>query len=371
MNSEFYMKSNYKLIIAFLLGFSIFNFDLFSQSRFNNKITEFGIFNYSGRKAFIKNKEVSKDRVDSQIQPKAFTIHPLPKFTKQFEISKKNTIISKKGIKFTIPANAFQYSDFLTAKGYATAHIYEVYEEFDYLLSGINQVMNEENNQQSIIEMGGMFKIEIFQGNAKLKMSGEFPIIVEFPNLVPDQNYAVFHVNSEGNWKKKYDAGTYTTNSVMNDSESKKKVGTRRISIPLQGWWCFGIVHSQTSALKGEIIGENISSTNFNIYNVGDGFFSVISKSSVGKDFSIISIPNRKSKILIFDETNRIGIGESIISSTTKGVDYLPDSPTNYRMQIPPIKMQKIESSVFNDKEQLKKTLGFETHDFEVIYQSD
>ncbi|MCB1140742.1 MAG: hypothetical protein H7A24_07690 [Leptospiraceae bacterium] len=341
---------------------------LISQSKYNNKITEFGIFNYAGKRGVSKQMEIPKERVDGQKLGKILSLHPPPKTVKKIDLSKRNVLVGNRGTRVVIPPNAFQYSDFLTAKGFATVHIYEVIDDFDYITVGINQVVVGEDKKQSYFELGGMLKVEVYQGNKKLKMSGEFPMIADFPDIYPGTSFHIYHINGEGSWVKKTDFGSYEVHKPKSEGTGKLVVGSRKMKLTSQGWWGFGLPRSETAAFKGEIKADEGSLSNLQVFALGVGFSSFISKWSSGKNFSINAIPGRQFRIFVADEKGSIGFTQVLESSTQPGLDSLPDSPGNFRKEVPSIELKKISPDIFSDRDRLKAYLGLKTLDFEVDY---
>lgn len=267
----------------FIIGFTISFFTggtIFSQSRINNKLTDFGILNYPDRKIKIVPQEQKKDRMDNQKIGKLLSSVSLIKTTQQIDLSKRNVIIGQRGTRLTIASGTFQYSDYLTAKGTATIHLYEALDNFDYMVSGVYHIYAENGKIPIQLELGGMMRFEIFQGNSRLRMSGEYPILVDFPLLQSDKKFNLYYLNQEGVWIKKVDYGLYDIfPSALTEGDGKLYRGVRQFKLNAQGWWGFGIPVKEMGVLKGILTGDNLSdSANYHIVSSPQNYLGYVAK---------------------------------------------------------------------------------------------
>jgi len=356
------------LNLILLIIFLFFNNILSSQSKINNKLTDFGIMNYPDRKSKFLQAEPKKEKMDGQKLSKLLSNYVITKTTQQIELSKRNVIIGSRGTRITIAPGTFQYSDYLTAKGAATVHLYEVIDDFDYMISGVYHIYNDSKNL-SYMELGGMLRFEIFQGNTRLKMSGEYPILVDFPLFYPEKKFNIYYINLEGVWIKKYDFGSYDLFSVPeSEEEGKKVIGVRQFKMNSQGWWGLGIPHKDMVVFKGKYQLEGKSNFSTHVFSIGENFRGYIGKWVSGGEFSISAFPARKIRIFVADENGNIGFSPIIESSNKIAIDGIPESIDNIFEEIQTINLTKPPDEVSNDKIQLLKFLQIRAEEYLVTY---
>ncbi len=355
-------------IIILIIYILFNNIILLSQSRINNKLTDFGIMNYPDRKSKFLQAEPKKEKMDGQKLSKLLSSHTIIKTTQQIELTKRNVIIGARGTRITIAPGTFQYSDYLTAKGAATVHLYEVIDDFDYMISGVYHIYNDSKNL-SYMELGGMLRFEIFQGNTRLKMSGEYPILVDFPLLYPDKKFNIYYINLEGVWIKKYDYGSYDLYPVPeSELEGKKVIGVRQFKMNSQGWWGFGIPHKDMVVFKGKYQWEGKSNFSAHVFSIGENFRGYIGKWVSGGEFSISAFPRRKIRIFIADENGNIGISPLLETSSRIAVDGFAESIDNVFEEIQSINLSKPPDNISNDRIQLQNFLQIKVEEYSVTY---
>ena len=345
---------------------------LFSQSKINNKLTDFGILNYPDRKMKFNLSEPKKEKMDGQKLGKIFATQVIQKTTQQIDLSKRNVIIGAKGARITISPGTFQYSDYLTAKGAATVHLYEVIDDLDYMVSGVYHIYNESNKASTYLELGGMMKFEVFQGNARLRMSGEYPILVDFPILFPDKKFNLYYINIEGIWIKKNEFGSYDLFPVPEAIvDGKKNIGVRQFKMNSQGWWGFGLPYRDMVVLKGKFKGEGINpSSSFHIQSIGvdETSRTYIGKWISGKEFSILAFPGRKTRVYISDEIGNLGYSNPVEASNKIGIDSLPESIDNQFQDIGEIELTQPPQDITSDPVKLQEYLQLKPESYQVIY---
>jgi hypothetical protein len=349
---------------------SLIGSQIYAQSKINNKLTDFGILNYPDRKMKFLLAEPKKEKMDGQKLGKIFGAQVYQKTTQQIDLSKRNIIIGSKGTRITIAPGTFQYSDYLTAKGAATVHLYEVVDDIDYMIAGVYHIYNEASKSSTYLELGGMMKFEVFQGNARLRMSGEYPILVDFPLLFPEKKFHLYYINIEGIWIKKNEFGNYDLFPVEETYvEGKKTIGVRQFKMNSQGWWGFGLPHREVVILKGKLKGEGILPTaSFHVQSIGKGYRAYIAKWTSGLEFSIPAIPRQKTNIVIADETGRIGISEIIQTTDKIGLDSLPESVDNPFQDIGELELILPPIELTQDLEKLQEFLKLSPENYKVIY---
>ncbi len=362
-------KFSFSIYLCCLFCFLIGN-QIFPQSKINNKLTDFGILNYPDRKMKFLLAEPKKEKMDGQKLGKVFGAQIIQKTTQQIDLSKRNVIIGSKGTRITIAPGTFQYSDYLTAKGAATVHIYEVIDDIEYMIAGVYHIYNEASKSSNYLELGGMIKFEVFQGNARLRMSGEYPILVDFPLLFPETKFHLYYINMEGIWIKKNEFGSYDLYPVEETYiEGKKTIGVRQFKMNSQGWWGFGIPHKEMTVFKGKLKGEGIlPSASFHVQSIGKGYRSYIAKWTSGMEFSIPTLPGRKSTVIIADETGKLGISEILQATDKIGLDSQPESLDNPFQEIGEIELSFPPPEITQDIGKLQEYLKLSPENYKVIY---
>lgn len=362
----------YSTYFYLLSLFLIINLGISSQSRINNKLTDFGILNYPDRKIKFLPPEPKKDRMDGQKLGKIFSSVSIAKTTQQIDLSKRNVIIGLRGTRLTIAAGTFQYSDYLTARGAATIHVYEVLDSFEYMIAGLYHIYQDSGRSPLHMELGGMVRFEIFQGNSRLKMSGEYPILVDFPLLYPEKKFNLYYLNQEGIWIKKVDHGLYDIYpSPSSESDGKKQIGVRQFKMNATGWWSFGYPIRDLGVVKGKLEGSTLTgNTPIHAISIPQNFFGYIGKWIRGGEYSIPIFPGSTSRIIFSDEEGNLGISDAFNPSGRIGVDSQPETVDNFFQEIPTVPLRTPPEDLMGNEEKIREFLGLVREDFRVIYPS-
>lgn len=367
------IKFHKKILPVFaLLLYSLTPFGVNSQSRINNKLTDFGILNYPDRKIKFIPPEPKKERMDGQKLGKIFASVSITKTTQQIDLSKRNVIIGIRGTRLTIAAGTFQYSDYLTAKGAATVHVYEVMDTFDYMIAGVYHIYQDTGKSPVHMELGGMVRFEIFQGNSRLRMSGEYPILVDFPLLYPEKKFNLYYLNQEGIWVKKVDHGLYDIYpSLTTEAEGKKLKGVRQFKMNAPGWWSFGSPVRDLGVVKGKIDGTTLTgNTPIHAVSIPKNFCGYIGKWVRGGEYSIPLFPYGSSRIVFSDDDGNLGVTEFFDASGRLGVDTSPESVDNFFQEVPPTLLKASPGELFGNEERIREFLGLVREEFQVVYPS-
>ncbi|MCB1178135.1 MAG: hypothetical protein KDK36_11190, partial [Leptospiraceae bacterium] len=337
------MKPFCLFTLIFFIGFS-----LFSQSLLNNRITEHGIMNYTDRFVPKTKKEVAKDRMDNLKLTSCFSYFPLEKTKLKIDLNKKSTVIGSKGTKVTIHPSSFLYANFSNANGSAEVHLTEALDVFDYMRAGIGHIYYDKYNRTNYMELGGMFKIEVFQGGNRLRLVAEKNIDVEFPNINPLQKFHLFMMNDKGNWVLKSKSSSipiYSPEGKSSEKEDGYITGVRQVSIDFLGWWSFGMNTTESTAVKGKWEDDkNIAGKKFQIVGVGDDSLYYYMKWFESEEFTLPSPLNTKMNYFLCDDLGNLAIVDSISTTSRTGYDYLPEESDNYLQPLGVFKFQKIPS---------------------------
>ncbi|MDX1958234.1 MAG: hypothetical protein SFU98_06655 [Leptospiraceae bacterium] len=344
--------------------------ELFSQNMINNKITEHGILNYADRATIIAQGEIKKERMDNQRMLPAFSIHQPEKETLTINLDETSVITGKKGVRLTIPANSFVFSNYVYAYGNATIYLTEIIDDFDYLTAGVNHIFYDKYNRFNYLFLGGMIKIEAFQGNNRLRLAAKKIIMIDFPDLQPGKKFNWYSIDDSGTWQLKDNFANYEVFEPEKGFKSDKRVvGVRRVNATSSGYWGFALQEIETTSLKGEWLDPgSIAGKNFQIACLGKNHRSYFMKWFSGKEYAINAFQNKVSRVFIADENGNIAMSNDIQTTNKLGYDYLPESTDNFRQQVEKISFQKIPDSAKNDLDKFREFLGLKKELYTVSY---
>ncbi|WP_026209827.1 hypothetical protein [Cytophaga aurantiaca] len=120
--------------------------------------------------------------------------------------SKENNIISKKGIQFSIPANAFVTKDGLKPKGNVQVTISEYHNPADILVSKIPMLYQTKNGAAQM-ESAGMFSITATAKDEELQLAPNKDIAVQVPSKKSDINFNLYYFDPIANaWVQTVDS---------------------------------------------------------------------------------------------------------------------------------------------------------------------
>lgn len=147
--------------------------------------------------AAYEDNRLEKKREDSilhSIQEQAKTVI--------INASKKNLFVSKKGIKISIPENAFVTSSGEKPKGNVSVKISEYHNPADILISGI-PMQYKTNNGPVQMESAGMFNIEATAAGKPLQLAKGKEIAMQMPTKNSDTNFNLYYFDASTNeWRQ-------------------------------------------------------------------------------------------------------------------------------------------------------------------------
>ncbi len=170
--------------------------------------------------AHLEQKKNS-DSVISNISgnKKVFLINPL----------KENILTSKKGILFSIPANAFVKKDGLNPKGEVQIAISEYHNPADILVSGIRMQYKKQKDYIQM-ESAGMFSISATFNNEELSLATGKDIQVQVPSKNRDANFNLYYFDPIINeWVQTTDS-LPISNNESNSTLPSKKVNANQLA---------------------------------------------------------------------------------------------------------------------------------------------
>ncbi len=344
---------------------------LLSQSIFNNRFTEHGIMNYSDRFTPKQQKDIPKERMDNWKLSSCFSYFPLEKSILNIDLNKKNSVISRKGTRITIHPGSFLYANFAVANGQAVAHVWEVTDSFDYMRAGIGHIYYDKYNRINYMDMGGMFKIEIFQGNNRLRLSSEKSIDVDFPDITPGKRMHLFMMDDTGNWILKKDGGGIEVFKPESASKEGEEIptGVRKVSIETLTWWSFAYPTTESGSVKGEWEDpKNIGGKNFQIVAISQDNLFYSMKWFQTKEY-VLPVPiQKKVKLFLCDDLGNYSVSKTIPMGSKIGYEYLPEASDNFRQAVEKLSLDKIPPSHFRSSAALKEFMGIPEISRKVFY---
>ena len=168
---------NYMLLSAAGIIFLISSCDK------KNNITTLSAVDYSAEKK-------RADSIISSIEEKTKTIHINP--------LQENNIVSKKGIKFSIPANAFVTKNGTKPKGKIELTIVEYHNPADILVSKIPMLYNTKEGAIQM-ESAGMFTITARSKDETLQLASGKEIDAQVPSKNTDINFNLYYFDPIAN----------------------------------------------------------------------------------------------------------------------------------------------------------------------------
>jgi len=354
-----------------ILFFFIINFHIISQSATNFKITEFGVFNFAERNQLKPNIEIKKERMDNKTLAPCFSHFKLPRNGYKFQINETSTIVTKKGLRVTIPPGAFLYSNFAYASGVGTLYVYEVTEPFEYMIAGVNHIYYDKQNRINYLELAGMFRIEVFQDNNRLRLANDKKIQVEFPDLAPGKKIHYFMLDDTGNWTLKNEFGTYEIFKPQKTSDANHKyTGTRKGTVEYLTWYAFGIPHLETTSLKVEWEDpKKIAGRNFQVVVIGIDHISYFMKWTDRTEIILPAFQNKTYRLYLCDDLGNYSTLDEFTTTSKVGYDYLPDSSDNFRQVLPILKIEKFPRENLASTETFKSFMKIPSVNYQVLYK--
>ncbi|MCC6447204.1 MAG: hypothetical protein IT215_00775 [Chitinophagaceae bacterium] len=327
--------------------------------------------NYSDRFAPKQQKEIPKDRMDNWRLASCFSYFPLEKSILNIDLNRKNSVVSKKGTRITIHPGSFLYANFAVAHGQAVVHIWEALDSFDYMRAGIGHIYYDKHNRINYMDLGGMFKIEIFQGNNRLRIASEKFIDIEFPDITPGKRMNLFVMNETGNWVQKKDAGSievFKPDTIKKES-SEIITGVRKVSIEFLTWWSFAMPTTESTSLKGDWEDpKSIAGKNYQVVAISQESLYYSMKWFNNKDYVLPAPLNKKITVFLCDDLGNYAISNEFSAGGKVGYEYLPEASDNFRFAVEKLKFDKIPPASLKNAESLKEFYKIPTVNRKVLY---
>jgi hypothetical protein len=357
--------------MKFIFLLIIISLSIFSQSSTNNRITEFGVFNFTERNQIKPAPEIKKDRMDNKVLSPCFSYFQLPRNGYKFNIGEKNVIVTKKGARITIPPGAFLYTNFAYASGVGTIYFYEVTEPFEYMIAGVNHIHYDKYNRVNYLELGGMFRIEAYQDNARLRLANGKTIEVEFPDIATGKRHHFFMLDDSGNWIVKKEFGQYEIYKPESpNNKSVKVLGTRKGEVEHLTWYAFGMPYKESTTLNLEWEDpKKIAGRNFQLVVIGTDHLSYFSKWSETSPIVMPALQNKNYKAYLCDDLGNYSLLDEFKTTNKIGYDYLPESSDNFKQPLPMMKVMKLSREHFVSPSKFKTFMQIPTYEFTVEHK--
>lgn len=200
--------------------------------------------------AILTDNSLEKAREDS-------VLNSIKSKTKTFvlDATKTNTLFSKKGIKISVPENAFITANGEKPKGKVTVKIDEYHNPADILISGIPMQYNTANGPVQM-ESAGMFNITASaEGNQLLLAQGK-EIAMQVPSKNTDTNFNLYYFDAATNeWKQTQEQLPVNNNKATKDVMAKTEPINNLTSEPIG----MTIEWANTDAIKREVNGKTVT----------------------------------------------------------------------------------------------------------------
>lgn len=340
----------------------------YPQSSSNYKVTEFGIFKIGEKIPVKQSAPIKKERMDNRTLAPCFSYFQLPRNGYKFNIGEKSTIITKKGIRITIPPSAFLYTNFANASGVATLYVYEVTEAFEYMIAGVNHIYYDKTNKANYLELAGMIKLEAMQDNVRLRIVNDKPIEIEFPDLAPNKRVHFFMLDETGNWIIKKQFGEY---EVFKPSEKGENfTGTRKGWIEYLTWYAFGMPNPEAVQVQVEWSDpKKLSSKNFHVVGIGLDHLSYFSKWTENFQTILPLFPNKKFRVFVCDTNGNLAHSEDFVAAPQKFEVETSENPLPYQQLIQLSSLDKLPREIFVSFEKYKSYLKIPENHYTVQYK--
>ncbi|MES0489188.1 MAG: hypothetical protein ABUK01_04300 [Leptospirales bacterium] len=353
-------------LLSLLWGCSVF-----AQTKREQKILEHGILDYSDAKL---------GDVLARMRPTE------SKFIISAE--KVGEVTASRGSRFLIPENAFVFPNGKRVTGNVEFKVKEVIDDFDFVTSGVDLSTVDENGQRVYLQSAGMFHVSAQSRGQELELAPGKKIDVQFPDIVPGDEFFVYKMNKSGQWEKHGHNQELMTQTNPVDGESSS-IGVRVYAIDGMTWWNFDSPFPHVACLKGEVEDpDQVFVPPYKVTTIGMSYKGSFDRYIERKDFRINAHRSKYVKVLIVDTKGNVGISGNIKVTDKRGhdkykegemvpeVDLANRQPTgkkykNYCQDIGKIPIRKLSENIMKDKGAFQRYLGLNKEYYRVDYQEN
>lgn len=333
--------------------------NLFSQTGFNFKVTEFGVLNYAADSKSQASEIVLKEKPKMDQIPEISILKKFTPFEQKFSIDpvKKNSITGASGVRLEFPENSFKEETnidlFLT----------EYIDEIDFITSGIGQIFYNKYGQEQLIISGGMFKIRFMKDGKEIEPEKGKYIEVQFPDYFPKENFGLFYFES-GVWNLKSSLSKSEKSQISESASFEKKqiIGVRLAKVDKSGLWSFSSSEVGSASIK-----TKKDSPKFFAILIPRNQRGFVIKEIFETNFIMPAYKNSIIDILLIKEDNYII--HSFQSSENSFNEKLPEDKKNQRQEISLGDWKKFSETDLKDKQLLRQKLGFPNYSSYITYK--
>ncbi len=272
----------------------------------------------------------------------------------EIETITSNQVTAERGTRLSIPANAF-----VDGRGRPVAGKVSVRVTVD--LTYFN-----EKDRREFFQSAGMFRVDAaVAGDEPVALAPGKKIGIEFPNVVPGDEFWVYRHDANMQWKRH--------GHNQQGEGSMFSVGTRRYSIDaLNTWWNFDKPLPEIACAQGRVQWrKDAGRTAFTVHSVGISYKGSFARRK--QDLSSFRVNVHKASIarfLVIDTSGRIGITPPVSVWNKTGFDRAEDAAKNVCQDIGTIEVAAVDETIASDKKRLSEFLGLEVREYRVNYDS-
>jgi len=354
------------------------------QSRSENRFLEYGVLNFS-------NKEGRFSLLALGPTESEFTL----------DAENQNSVTASRGSRFSLPPSAFIDQNGKAVRGKITFRIKEVIDALDFVTSGVHLNYATPSGEVQYFQSAGMFHVSAEKNGEELRLAPGKTITVDFPNIVPGDEFQLYKMDRDGAWKKsesqeQREERIETPREAveiapsMNDAPAGGgqpaalppfeepgtfTIGTRRVRIDGLTWWNFDSPYPHVACLKGELkhpTGQPIK--RYQIVTIGINYKGGFSRSLTANRFKINAHRGKVAKILVVDQNGNIAISSAITVTNRKGFDKyaegatLPEGEKNFCEGVGSLELKAVDQKILEDKEAFRNYLGLPREFYRINY---
>lgn len=355
--------------------FSVFIvYSIFGQSPSEQKVMEYGVLDYSDRSWSLSKAGPAESHFNIIAE-------------------RPSNVTAKRGTRFDIPKDAFVFDDGTPVRGGVEFKVKEVIDDFDFVTSGVSLTATDENGNEVYFQSAGMFHVAAMAGGKELKLAPGKSIGVEFPDIVPGDEFFVYKMDEKGQWKKHGHNRELLAQGTGSNKQGREDegyyVGVRNYAIDGLTWWNFDSPYPHVACLKGKIDDpDKVFSPPYTIHSIGMSYKGDFSLYLNDKSFKTVAHRSKTIKLFVVDSKENAGVSAVIQVSRKKGhFKYKEgemvaevDEKTyrlsgkkyrNFCQDVGKIVIKKLPANVLKDKKAFSRYLGLNPEYYHVSYPTD
>ncbi|MES0489251.1 MAG: hypothetical protein ABUK01_04615 [Leptospirales bacterium] len=299
----------------------------------------------------------------------------------------ESTVTAGRGTKFDIPKDAFVFENGEKVKGNVEFKVIEVIDDFDFITSGVDLTATDENGQTVYFESAGMFNVSAEQRGRKLKLAPGKKIIVQFPNIVPGDDFFVYKMNKEGKWEKhghNQEVGPQKPSQLLAQDPNADSVGTttsetdyystnvgvRVYAIDGMTWWNFDKPDPRGACVKGKVKGAPVVDEKkpfYLVFTLGVNYKGALSGYAFNGEFKMMALRAKQIKVLVVTK-GYVGITNVIQLTKKTGHARSPEGPKNYCHDVGTIEVHKVDANILKNKKAFQGHIGLSEENYNIDY---